>query len=100
MKLIKLFVISFVTSFAFANSTNINCQGGGYTFNVNENKAIIKTLESTYDVSVKQSGSNYTGVLKAEGFLGFRFILKGNEGELKLVGPKSITKKMKCLVVK
>ncbi|MFG1504898.1 hypothetical protein [Halobacteriovorax sp. ZH5_bin.2] len=100
MKLIYLFVIFLITSFVFANTTNISCQGGGYSFNVHENKAVIKILESTYDVSVKQTGPNYTGVLKAEGYLGFRFILKGNEGELKLVGPKSLTKKMKCSVVK
>ncbi|MFG1500216.1 hypothetical protein ABMA70_08390 [Halobacteriovorax sp. XZX-3] len=100
MKLVKLFIISLITSFAFANSTNISCQGEGYSFSVHENKAVIKTLESTYDVSVKQSGANYTGVLKAEGYLGFRFILKGKEGELKLVGPKSVTKKMKCSIIK
>lgn len=83
-----------------AKDKGISCSGEGYSFLVIEDRGQIKTPRSTFDMDVRKTGSNYSGLLGEDGFFAYRFSLTGNKGELKLIGRKSVTKKMNCLILK
>lgn len=96
MKKVIILTLSLISLSSVAK--NINCSGEDYVFSVNDNQATIKSSNLSLDVDVKQTGSNYSGVVGQEGFYAFRFILKGQEGELKLIGHRNVIKKLKCVI--
>ena len=94
----KTIILFFVLLSASSFANNLECAGGGYSFNISGSQGTISTPDHVFDVIVSKSGSNYSGVIREHGFYAYRMILTGKVGELKLIGRDNTVQKLQCSI--